>query len=153
MTAPGALTCILEVQVCMLTCCPQLLRNFVYDDATLLGMLRNPFLIVKRMIARDLIIAEAFCRNFWWHTLMLWPCELPSVTVMSLSYDDKLVPCELVQKQLQEDLRSQSEAQATERVLEVMVQGGLHGTFLLKPGLQQRMLDAFHAGINKVYSH
>ena len=54
------------------------------------------------MVARDLVIAEAICRHFWWHTLMLWPDELPPGTVLSLSLHDELVPSELVQKQLED---------------------------------------------------
>ena len=57
------------------------------------------------MVARDLIIADAICRHFWWHTLMLFPDELPRGTVVSLSCDDELVPCALVRKQLEEQLR------------------------------------------------
>jgi hypothetical protein len=53
-------------------------------------------------VARDLVIAEAICRHFWWHTLMLWPDELPRGSVVSLSLDDELVPCALVQRQLED---------------------------------------------------
>ena len=62
------------------------------------------FVGVQVMVARDLIIADAICRHFWWHTLMLFADELPRGTVVSLSLDDELVPCALVQKQLQEQL-------------------------------------------------
>ena len=62
------------------------------------------------MVARDLIIADAICRHFWWHTLMLFADELPRGTVVSLSLDDELVPCALVQKQLQEQLARDSQS-------------------------------------------
>ena len=53
----------------MLTCCPQLIRNFIYDGVTLADVLRRPAALLKAMVARDLLIAETFCRHFWWHTL------------------------------------------------------------------------------------
>lgn len=48
--------------VCMLTCFPQLLYNFIYKGVTLDGMRRNPADAARWFAARDLIIAETFCR-------------------------------------------------------------------------------------------
>jgi hypothetical protein len=143
--------CSICLQVCMLTCCPQLLRHFVYQDdsAGLLDHLCSASVMIKRMLGRDLIIAEAFCRNFWWHTLMLWPNELPPVTVVCLSYDDNLVPCELVQKQLKEKMQPQ--AKGSGRKLDVILNKGPHGAFLAKPEIQDRMLTSLRDGIQHSY--
>jgi hypothetical protein len=89
----------------MLTCYPQLLQNFIYNSVSLLDIVRKPSAFFKMMVARDLVISEAICRHFWWHTLMLWPDELPEGTVVSLAVDDELVPCSLVQRHLEESLR------------------------------------------------
>lgn len=84
----------------MLTCCPKLLQNFVYAGVTLRTLLHNPLAVLKVIVTRDLIIAEAICRHFWWHTMILWPHELPPSSVLLLSVDDDLVPCSLVRRQL-----------------------------------------------------
>lgn len=144
----------MDVQVCMLTCCPQLLHNFIYREPEgPFGLLKKPLDLLKRAVARDLIIAEAFCRRFWWHTLMLWPDELPPATVLSLSHQDELVPCELVQRQLQRDMATESDSaiRARDRVLSVVVSPGQHGTFVVKPDLQDRLLQKYRQAISDVY--
>lgn len=135
----------------MLTCCPQLLHNFIYREPD--GLWSKPLDLFKRAIARDLIIAEAFCRRFWWHTLMLWPDELPPATVLSLSHHDELVPCELVQRQLQQDMATQGDLneESEKRVLDVIVTPGEHGTFVMKPHLQDRLLQQYSKAIRAVY--
>ena len=135
----------------MLTCCPQLLRQFVYQDKTsgILDHFSRPSVMIKRMLGRDLIIAESFCRNFWWHTLMLWPSELPPATVVCLSYDDDLVRCELVQKQLKEQMQPQPEGGG--RSLDVILSKGPHGAFLALSEIQDRMLLSFRKGIQQAY--
>lgn len=135
----------------MLTCCPQLLRHFVYQDDTagILAHLCTPAVMIKRMLGRDLIIAETFCRSFFWHKLMLWPCEFPPVTVVCLSYDDDLVPCELVQKQLKEDMQPQPKG--SDRKLDVILSKGPHGAFLALAEIQDRMLLSFRDGIQQAY--
>lgn len=138
----------------MLTCCPQLLHNFIYREAEgVFGLWKKPLDLFKRAVARDLIIAEAFCRRFWWHTLMLWPDELPPVTILSLSHQDELVPCELVQRQLQRDMKPEGgmNGHTTEHVLEVVVSPGEHGAFVMKPGLQDRLLKQYERAIHHVY--
>eukprot|EP00892_Ulva_mutabilis_P006768 jgi/Ulvmu1/4463/UM002_0188.1 len=139
--------------VCMLTCCPQLLHNFIYREPEgVLGLWKKPLDLFKRAVARDLIIAEAFCRRFWWHTLMLWPNELPPVTILSLSHQDELVPCELVQRQLQLDMRDEGGARENSGgVLEVVVSPGEHGAFVMKPSLQDRLLKQYEQAIRRVY--
>ena len=59
------------MQVCMLTCFPKLLYNFIYRDLTLKNVVDDPAEAARWFAARDLIIAATFCRHFWWHTLML----------------------------------------------------------------------------------
>lgn len=143
----------------MLTCCPQLLRHFVYQDKTesIMAHLCSPQVMVKRMLGRDLIIAESFCRNFWWHTLMLWPNELPPVSVVCLSYDDDLVPCELVQKQLKESIQPHAEGKGTwpqvkpNQILDVILSKGPHGAFLALGDIQNRMLTSFRDAIQSTY--
>ena len=38
---------VLRVQVCLLTCCPQLLQNFVYQGASLWDLIRRPEALLK----------------------------------------------------------------------------------------------------------
>jgi hypothetical protein len=104
----------------MLTCCPQLVSSFIYRGVRLIDVLRRPADLIKAMVARDLIIAETFCRHFWWHTLMLWPEELSTPTVLLLANGDDLVPCELVQRQIQAQLQrrlSQEDGISTQAAL------------------------------------
>ena len=39
---------------------------------------------------------QAFCRDFSWSELMLWPEDMPPETVICMSGADKLVPSDLV---------------------------------------------------------
>jgi hypothetical protein len=68
--APGSMLqpltvnkCIASVQVCMLTCFPKLLYNFIYRDLTVRDVLDNPAEAARWFAARDLIIAATFCRQ------------------------------------------------------------------------------------------
>jgi pimeloyl-ACP methyl ester carboxylesterase len=91
--------------VCMMTCYPQLLYNFIYRKFVLSDLLSS-FLAavdgVRFLCSRDLTISQAFCRRFHWSELMLWPEDLPRERYRSLivlSGKDDLVPGELVQIQ------------------------------------------------------
>lgn len=53
---------------------------------------------------------QAFCRDFLWTALMLWPEELPAATLVCLSRQDTLVPTDLVLRHLQ---ITESSAQAS----------------------------------------
>ena len=44
---------------------------------------------------------QTFCRKFCWHSLMLWPEDMPQATTVSLSANDDLVPKDLVVAQLE----------------------------------------------------
>jgi len=49
--------------VCLLTCFPKLLANFIYKGVSLDELIRNPAEAGRFLAARDLIIAETFCRH------------------------------------------------------------------------------------------
>ena len=49
----------------------------------------------------DVLLMQTFCRKFCWHSLMLWPEDMPQATTVSLSANDDLVPRDLVVAQLQ----------------------------------------------------
>ena len=84
---------------------------------------------------------------------MLWPDELPPATILSLSHQDELVPCELVQRQMQRDLRPEGHGggDMMPRALEVVVSPGEHGAFVMKPSLQDHLLQQYQLAINHVY--
>ncbi|KAG7668636.1 hypothetical protein Ndes2526B_g03740 [Nannochloris sp. 'desiccata'] len=91
--------------VCMLTCYPQLLYNFIYRKFVFSDLLSS-FLAavdgIRFLCSRDLTISQAFCRRFHWSELMLWPEDLPRErhrSLIVLSGKDDLVPGELVQIQ------------------------------------------------------
>lgn len=50
------------VQVCMLTCFPKLLYNFIYRGFSIRDVLDNPAEAARWLAARDLTIAATFCR-------------------------------------------------------------------------------------------
>lgn len=93
--------------VCLMTCAPGLLANFVYKQpelswrsSTSAEGLMN---IARNIATRDLLIAASFCRNFHWHELMLWPEDMAGVkAVVALSFHDDLVPVNQVMAQMQQ---------------------------------------------------
>lgn len=48
-----------------------------------------------------MVVMQTFCRKFCWHSLMLWPEDMPQATTVSLSANDDLVPRDLVVAQLE----------------------------------------------------
>lgn len=50
------------LQVCMLTCFPKLLYNFIYRGFSIRDVLDNPAEAARWLAARDLTIAATFCR-------------------------------------------------------------------------------------------
>lgn len=94
--------------VCLLTCYPQLLYNFIYKSPTL-EALRSPVAALdaaRFVCSRDLTIAQTICRRFHWAELMLWPDDLPRrerSALIVLSGRDDLVPAQLVQAQFAAD--------------------------------------------------
>lgn len=92
--------CIVD-PVCMLTCFPDLLRNFVYNvfvpGRALKFLLKDG---IKGLVARDYLIAHTFCRVFRWHEVQLWPDQFPERSLVVLARNDPLVPCELALRQI-----------------------------------------------------
>lgn len=83
------------------------------------------------------------CRHFWWHTLMLWPWELPEPSVLVLSTKDALVPSELVRKQLRSGgVDWESGGQVT-----VLERGVHHGHFLFMPKWQDTIVETFRVAL------
>eukprot|EP00892_Ulva_mutabilis_P009709 jgi/Ulvmu1/710/UM010_0082.1 len=131
--------------VCMLTCFPKLLYNFIYRGFSIRDVLDNPTEAARWLAARDLTIAATFCRHFWWHTLMLWPWELPEPSVLVLSTKDALVPSELVRKQLRSggvDWESGGQVKVLERSV-------YHGHFLFMPKWQDTIVETFQAALRE----
>lgn len=50
------------MQVCMLTCFPKLLYNFIYRGVSVRDLLDDPVEMARWLVARDLCIASTFCR-------------------------------------------------------------------------------------------
>ncbi|KAK9815867.1 hypothetical protein WJX72_010991 [[Myrmecia] bisecta] len=124
--------------VCMMLCFPQLLHSFIYKpfDFSALMRLSGIVDVARWFCSRDLGIAEAFCRNFIWHSLMLWPEDLPARTLLCMGTQDDLVPAALVRAQL-------THAGSTAQVLECAT--GRHGAFLFDMEWQRQILDASKA--------
>mmetsp|Transcript_17579 Transcript_17579/g.52802 ORF Transcript_17579/g.52802 Transcript_17579/m.52802 type:complete len:1028 (-) Transcript_17579:267-3350(-) len=123
--------------VCLMTCAPQLLSNFVYRLPPMrwrqLASTPDAAMDAARIVAcRDLLIAASFCRSFHWHELMLWPEDMagaPSLVVLSAR--DDLVPFDLVRAQL---------AASKECGVEVVVHPTAgHGGFLVDEAFQRRL--------------
>ena len=49
---------------------------------------------------------QTFCRHFLWHSLMLWPEDMPERTIIFLSGNDALVPAHLVVRHLEAATKS-----------------------------------------------
>lgn len=93
--------------VCLMTCAPGLLTNFVYklpevtwrNATSAEGMMDA----ARALASRDLLIAASFCRNFHWHELMLWPEDMEGAkAIVVLSFNDDLVPVHQVIAQMKE---------------------------------------------------
>ena len=94
--------CIID-PVCLMTCYPQLLANFVYkmlthDTGRLDDLCKD---LIKTFASRDYMVAHTFCRRFRWHELQLWAEQFPARSIVSLSQNDPLVPCGLAERHIQ----------------------------------------------------
>lgn len=131
----------------MVACTPQLVGRFVYHDHTptsISRLLFSPSALAKWIVSRDLVLAQHFARNFHWHQVMMFPSQLPEVTVLCMSTHDEYVSMPFV-----EELLEQSDALcgAKGRMHEVIQSPGMHGAFLLSPKTQDRAIAALKEGI------
>ena len=74
---------------------------------------------------------QTFCRKFLWHSLMLWPEDLPRRAVITAACQDDLVPATMVAAQLQ--------AARSSAVLMLHPTAG-HGGFLLDGAFQAQLV-------------
>ncbi|KAK9862700.1 hypothetical protein WJX84_006358 [Apatococcus fuscideae] len=120
--------------VCLMTCFPDLLHNFVYLQPKWSSLFSHAGCmdVLRFFCSRDLLIAETFCRRFIWHAVMLWPQELPASSLVVMSAKDNLVPWRIAQQQL---VQARHPAQ-------ILVHPDMaHGGFLLNHAWQQQILD------------
>ena len=86
--------------VCLLTCYPQLLYNFIYRSISFSTFSSPAALLdmVRFFCSRDLTISQAFCRKFYGMEVMTWPADIAPDrgALIVLSGQDDLVPSELV---------------------------------------------------------
>ncbi|CAL5226232.1 g9076 [Coccomyxa viridis] len=108
--------------VCLLTCWPGLLYNFIYRMPACSLDGKGCLDVLRFICARDLMIAEVFCRDFSWSALMLWPEDMPPNTVICMSGEDRLVPNSFILRHLR---AVDSSAQVVED------KDASHGAFLL----------------------
>ena len=131
--------------VCLLTCYPQLLYNFIYRTLSL-NMLYSPGALfdgARFLCSRDLTISQAFCRKFHWTELMLWPDDIrrkENFCVIVLAGGDDLVPAELVAAQFES-------AQHPARVMLNPTLG--HGGLLLDTEWRRACVDAISCLVHR----
>ena len=75
---------------------------------------------------------QTFCRKFLWHSLMLWPEDLPARTVIAASCNDDLVPAEMVSRQLRE---------AKSSAIMMLHPTACHGGFLVDTEFQGQLIQ------------
>lgn len=132
----------------MVACAPQLVGQFVYHDhtpANVFELLFSPSALAKWLVSRDLVLAQHFARNFWWHHVMLFPSQMPDVLVVCLSTHDEYVPVEFVEKLLAQKVPLPRGKQVLKKVLYLP---GAHSAFLLSPEAQDNALAVFKENID-----
>jgi hypothetical protein len=90
-----------------------------------------------------MFLAQTFCRKFCWHSLMLWPEDMPEATSIVMSGNDSLVPTDLAAAQLK---ASSSKASV------ILHPTAMHGGFLLDPKFQLRLIEEVKALANAASS-
>ncbi|GAQ85404.1 hypothetical protein KFL_002330140 [Klebsormidium nitens] len=88
--------------VCFLLCLPDVVYNFIYrppEGDDLPTYLADAFRWY--FCSRELYVAQALCRGFAWHKVMVWPDQLPKNRVVFLSGRDQIVPSKEVKMQLE----------------------------------------------------
>jgi hypothetical protein len=132
----------------MVACAPQLVGQFVYHNnvpTNIFRVLFNFSALAKWMVSRDLVLAHHFARNFWWHHVMLLPSHMPAVSVLCLSTNDEYVPVDFVEKLLDQKVVM---PRGKKTVMHVEQIEGSHGTFLLRPQIQSRVLATLKESID-----
>jgi pimeloyl-ACP methyl ester carboxylesterase len=88
--------------VCILTCYPRLLYNFIYRRLNITESL-SVFIFdaIRYLFARDLTVSETFCRKFHWSELQIWPEDLPETSLICLSGKDTFLPATAARKQFE----------------------------------------------------
>ncbi len=103
--------------VSLLPVWPALLHNFVYHVPGWRSALRSwrTLVVYARsvILARELAVAETFCRKFLWYELILWPQEVPRGSIVALAGADDLVPSELVVESLNKGVQVLYDADGT----------------------------------------
>lgn len=69
-------------------------------DSLAFAKQQQPLLDCTLLSQGPVMLMQTFCRKFCWHSLMLWPEDMPQTTTVSLSANDDLVPKDLVVAQL-----------------------------------------------------
>lgn len=103
--------------VSLLPVWPSLLNNFVYQVPTIRKALCSWRMLIiwarSIILAKELAVAETFCRKFLWYELILWPQEVPRGSIVALAGRDDLVPSELVAASLGKGVQVLYEAEGT----------------------------------------
>jgi len=79
-------------------------------------------------------------RHFWWHTVTLWPDELPDPSVLVLSGKDDLVPSLLVSRML---------AAAPDHITTLYHPDLYHGHFLFNRAWQDEIVRTFKGAVDR----
>lgn len=120
--------------VSLLPVWPALLHNFVYHVPSVGHALSGWRALVvwarSVFLAKELAVAETFCRKFLWYKLILWPQEVPHGSVVALAGRDDLVPSSLVRASLPKGVQVLYEPEGT------------HGECLLNFVLADRVAHA-----------
>lgn len=90
--------------VSLMTCHPRLLSNFVYRSVDGFPSSSKHLMEFAQFVcSRDLTLSQTFCRKFNGMEIQLWPDEIPPNSLIVLSGRDRLVPADLIRKQLKSE--------------------------------------------------
>jgi len=85
------------------------------------------------MVSKELNVAQALCRVFNWHTLLLWAHQMPEQSVVMLSGKDSIVPSPEVRSYLD-----------SHQVPVIYNENLKHAEFLVCPDLQKKFLERLY---------
>lgn len=130
--------------VSLLPVWPALLHNFVYHVPSVRQALGGwRWLVVwarSVFLARELAVAETFCRQFLWFKLILWPQEVPHGSVVALAGADDLVPSRLILASLRKDVQVLYEPHGT------------HGECLINFAFADRVAHAVARMVHRLHT-